>query len=136
MQAIFKNSIYAAAFLSTTALSGCVGEMQGVERGSGAPVKFSFEQGMDSDSLTATMNGEQFNGKSVPVNSGAFFGNTFGGASFYGSTSGNKYVATLFGSKGSTMRCDVTYADAGGFTASGGVGVCQHSNGRFIDVMW
>ena len=134
----FKNKIFTVGLLliATVALSGCVGEMQGVERGSGKPIKFNFEQGLDSDVLTANINSEDFKGKSVQANSSAFFGNTFGGAGFFGTTSGSKYVATLFGSKGSTMRCDLTYADAGGFTGSGGVGVCQHSNGRLIDVMW
>lgn len=110
--------------------------MHGVERGSGKPIKFHYEQGMESDLLTATINGEEFKGKAVPANSSAFIASSFGGADFIGTTTGNKIAATLFGSKGSTLRCDLTYADASGFTASGGVGVCQHSNGRFIDVMW
>lgn len=44
--------------------------------------------------------------------------------------------ALLFGSKGSSLRCEMTFADPMMGTSAGGVGACQHSDGRVIDVMW
>ena len=48
------------------ALSACSGTMQGVTRGTGEAVKFSYEQGMNSDTLTAVVGTETFKGKAVP----------------------------------------------------------------------
>lgn len=132
----FEKQLRAGILLGTIFLSGCVGEMQGVVRGTGQQVKMSFEQGMESDTLVATIGDEVFKGKSVPANSQSFFANGFGGGGLFGEVSSSKFVATLLGSKGSTMRCDLNYADSSGFTASGGVGLCQHSNGRLVDVVW
>ena len=39
------------------ALSACSGTMNGVTRGTGEAVTFSYEQGMDSDTLTAAISG-------------------------------------------------------------------------------
>ena len=47
------------------ALSACSGTMNGVTRGTGEAVTFSYEQGMDSDTLTAAISGETFRGKAV-----------------------------------------------------------------------
>lgn len=122
--------------------------MKGAVRGTGQPVQFSFEQGMGGgDTMTAVIDGETFQGKAVMRGASASVGTGFGtaysgGMSAYGtgtmigmSTTGD-FVATLLGSRGSSLNCELQYADAGGFTAAGGVGVCRHSDGRIIDVVW
>lgn len=52
----------------------------------------------------------------------------------YGTT--NRFIAVLLGDKGNALNCQMRYADSSGFTTSGGVGICQHSDGRIIDVVW
>lgn len=130
-----------------TGLAACSGTMQGVMRGSGQPVQFSYEQGMDSDTLTAVIDGESFRGKSVmrgaSTTVGTGFGTVraagttaFGTTTVFGSTYTGDFVAVLLGSQGSSLSCQLQYADSSGFTTSGGVGVCQHSDGRVIDIVW
>jgi hypothetical protein len=132
---------------SISLLSACGGTMQGVVRGSGQPVQFSYEQGISSDTLTAVIDGETFNGKAVMRGASTTIGTGFGTATAGSSTAfgttaivGSRYtgdfVATLLGSKGSTLSCQLQYADSSGFTTAGGVGVCQHSDGRVIDIVW
>jgi hypothetical protein len=127
--------------------TACGGTMQGVIRDSGTPIQFSYEQGMSSDTLTAVVDGETFQGKAVMTDArttvGNVYGNTYGsgGVGFtsgtvIGSSYSGRVAATLFGNRGSTMRCQLQYADSSGFTTAGGVGVCQHSDGRVIDVLW
>jgi hypothetical protein len=134
-------------FVAVALLSACGGTMQGVVRGTGQPVQFTYEQGASSDSLTAVIDGETFQGKAVMRGASTTVGTAFGTA-YAGSTSafgtstliGSSYtgdfVATLLGSRGSTLSCQLQYADSSGFTTAGGVGVCQHSDGRVIDVVW
>ena len=130
-----------------SSLAACSGTMQGVTRGSGKPVQFTYEQGMDSDTLTAVIDGEAFRGKSVmrgaTTTVGTGFGTAaaggmtaFGTTTLIGSTSTGDFVAVLLGSRGSSLSCQLQYADSSGFTTSGGVGVCQHSDGRMIDIIW
>ena len=133
MRALAKSMFL---LMTTGVLSGCAGEMQGVVRGKGTPVKFSYEQGMNSDTLTAVVDGEQFNGKAVMADSRSVFGTTLSGNSIFGTSTSGQFVATLLGSKGSTMRCNLNYADSSGFTGAGGVGVCEHNDGRIIDIVW
>lgn len=140
------KSIIVAASL-TLLLGACAGTMQGVVRGTGQPVQFSYEQGMDSDTLRAVIDGESFQGKAVMRGASTSFGTAFGTAysgtasafgtsSIVGSTYTGDFVATLLGSRGSSLSCQLQYADSSGFTAMGGVGVCQHSDGRIIDIVW
>ena len=128
-------------------VGGCGGNMQGVIRGTGQPVTFSYEQGVSSDSLTAVIDGEQFTGKAVMRGATSTFGTGFGTASsgsstanvstsIFGSTTTGDFVATMLGNRGSSLSCQLQYADSSGFTAAGGVGVCQHSDGRVIDIVW
>jgi hypothetical protein len=130
-----------------TGLAACSGTMQGVMRGSAQPVQFSYEQGMDSDTLTAVIDAESFRGKSVmrgaSTTVGTGFGTVraagttaFGTTTVFGSTYTGDFVAVLLGSQGSSLSCQLQYADSSGFTTSGGVGVCQHSDGRVIDIIW
>lgn len=124
---------------SIAALAACGGTMQGVVRGEGTRVQFQYEQGMDHDFYTAVLDGETFKGQAVQANATSGSGVGFVDGTtvpvFTSTTTGN-LVAVLFGDRGSTMRCNMNYADSSGFTSLGGVGVCQHSDGRVVDVMW
>jgi hypothetical protein len=66
-------------------LSACSGQMQGVVRGTGQPAVFNYEQGMDSDSYTAVLDGEAFKGRAVMDGAGTTMGTGFGsaGGSFF-----------------------------------------------------
>ena len=122
-----------------TLLVACAGTMQGVVRGEGTRVTFKYEQGIYRDFYEVTIDGEYFKGQAVHADArtgvgvGVADGTTV--PVITSSTSGN-IVAVMFGDKGSTMRCNMNYADSSGFTTMGGVGVCQHSEGRVIDIMW
>lgn len=140
------KSILLGAVLVAT-LSACGGNMQGVVRDSGQPVIFAYEQGMSSDSLTAEIDGEAFAGKAVMRGASTTVGTAFGTATagtttafgtstLIGSSYTGDFVATLIGNRGSTLSCQLQYADSSGFTTAGGVGVCQHSDGRVIDIVW
>ena len=118
------------------ALSACSGTMQGVTRGTGEAVKFSYEQGMNSDTLTAVVGTETFKGKAVPRGRQSIQATTWSGDAIFGSSSTGEFVAVLLGSRGSSLSCQLQYANAEGYTNSGGVGVCRHSDGRMIDVVW
>ena len=120
-------------------LSGCAGEMKGVVRGEGTPIRFGYEQGIDRDFYSVTLDGETFTGQAVDAGATSGFGTVFSGSSVTMvptfSSSGN-FVAVLFGDMGSTMRCRMNYVDTSGFTTMGGVGICEVSDGRIIDVSW
>jgi len=125
-----------AAFLVLTA---CSGTMQGVVRGQGTPVQFQYEQGMESDTYTAQVSGEQFSGKAVQADARSGFGTVFGAgmpSTIMTSSSSGNFIATLLGIRGSTLRCQMNYASSLGETSAGGVGVCNHSDSRVIDVVW
>lgn len=117
-------------------LSACSGTMQGVTRGTGEAVQFSYQQGVDSDMLTAVISGETFQGKAVQRGNRTMTATTWSGDSMFGTSSTGDAVAVLIGSRGSSLSCQLQYADASGFTTSGGVGICQHSDKRVIDVVW
>lgn len=124
-------------------LASCSGEMTGQVRGTGERVKFAFEQGLDHDKYTAVIGNETFAGKAVMDGSTSTFGNAFGNiggqfgsATVYGIGLTNRFVAVLLGDKGNSLNCQMRYADSTGETSSGGVGVCQHTDGRIIDVVW
>ena len=113
--------------------------MDGVVRGEGTRVTIRYEQGMDRDFYEMTVDGENFKGQAVHADARTGVGVGFAAGAavpvITSSTSGN-IVAVMFGDQGSTMRCNMNYADSSGFTTMGGVGVCQHSDGRLIDIMW
>lgn len=134
-------------------LGGCAGTMNGMVRSSGHPVSIAYNQSTDHDDLKVTMpDGETFTGKAVMVGKSTSLGYSFGSATASsskghyaaGSRSAfgvvNTYTgnmqAVLFGNRGHTMRCNFQYADASGFTADGGIGLCETSDGRVIDVQW
>lgn len=117
----------------------CSGEMDGRVRGTGESIVFNYEQGLDRDFYTASIGDESFKGQAVDAGAstgvGTVLGATGAATGVFSTTTGS-FVATLFGDKGSTMRCQMNYADSSGFTSIGGVGVCYHSDGRIVDVMW
>ena len=120
-------------------LAGCSGTMQGVVRGEGTRVQFQYEQGVDRDFYKTALDGENFSGQAINTGATSGVGTVFTGSTIgtviTSSTSGN-FVAVLLGDRGSTMRCQMNYADSSGLTSMGGVGLCQHSDGRVIDVTW
>ena len=121
-------------------LIGCAGTMQGVVRGTGDKIVFNYEQGMESDTLTTSIGEENFQGKAVMRGASSISGNAIGSdgssTTFFGTTTTGDVIAKLIGSKGSTLSCDLQYASSDGFTNAGGIGVCKHSDGRIIDVLW
>lgn len=142
-----------AALAISTLLVGCSGAMNGMVRNDGTRVSIAYEQGMDHDKLSVTMpDGETFTGKVVMVGASSGIVSGFGSASAYSSTGNYAYgtgstfgvvntytgnmQGVLFGDKGHTMRCKFQYADTSGFTTSGGVGLCETSDNRVIDVQW
>lgn len=131
-----KNSILVYAALS---LAGCAGEMTGQVRGTGERVVFKYEQDFDQDRYSTVIGGETFSGKAVMDGSTSGVGTVFGDgwdSAIFGSTTTNRFVAVLLGNKGNSLNCQMRYADSSGFTSSGGVGQCLHSDGRIIDVVW
>ncbi|MCY4150652.1 MAG: hypothetical protein OXE94_00230 [Aestuariivita sp.] len=124
-----------------TFLVACGGTMDGVVRGEGTPVTIQYAQGMVRDFYEMTVDGENFKGQAVPADARTGVGVGVGWAAgttvsvVTSSTSGN-VVAVMFGDQGATLRCNMNYAESSGFAAFGGVGICQHSDGRMIDIMW
>ena len=126
---------FVVASVLALSLSACSGNMQGVVRGTGQPITFAYEQGVSSDSLTATIDQEVFAGKAVMRGASTMLGNV-GLFTLVASSYTGDFVATLIGNQGSTLSCQLQYADSSGLTTAGGVGVCQHSDGRLIDIIW
>ena len=136
-----------AAIVGVGLLSGCMtGDMRAVSS-SGAPVTFKFSQGISSDTYTAQIGGESFEGRAVMADASTNFGTAFGtaysanGSSFgtantIGFSSGGKFTAVMLGDEGSTLRCLMQYADSSGLTNFGGVGECTHSDGSRLDIVW
>lgn len=92
--------------------------MHGMIRGSGERVTMSYKQAMNHDNVIVTLpDGETFEGKVVRETRGNMRG-------------------TLFGNRGHTMTCKLHYADSSGNTGGGGVGLCETSDGRQMDVQW
>lgn len=119
------------------AITGCSGTMQGVVRGEGTPVHFAYEQGMDRDFYSATIDGESFSGQAIDAGATSGVGTVCACGGFgtvVTTNSSGNFVAVLMGDRGSSMRCQMNYADSSGLTSMGGVGICQHSDGRIIDV--
>ena len=144
---VAMNGKILSVLCAVAILGGCAGSMEGVVRETGQPMQFQYEQGMSSDSITAVLGDETFKGKAVMDGATTSVGTGFGSTQFgyntvsstvtvVDSTYTGNFVAVLFGSKGSTMNCQLRYADSSGFTSFGGVGVCKHSDGRVIDVVW
>jgi len=134
-------------------LSGCAGTMNGMVRNTGDRITINYQQGMEHDDLHVVMpDGETFIGKAVMVGRSSGIGWGFGsasattstGTSAHGTGSAFSVIETytgnmqgvLFGDRKHTMRCKLQYADSSGFTTSGGVGMCETSDGRVIDVQW
>lgn len=125
--------------VSFVVLSACSGPMQGVVRGEGTRVQIEYEQGMDRDYYRTTIDGENFSGQAIDAGAtsgvGAVFSNSAVGTVLTSNSSGN-FMAVLLGDRGSAMRCQMNHADSSGITTAGGIGLCQHSDGRVIDVTW
>jgi hypothetical protein len=134
-------------------VTGCAGTMQGMVRGTGQIVQINYDQALAHDNLKVVLpDGETFIGKAVQVGNSLSIGSAFGSgtaitsrgqvvsgmASGFGvvSTFSGNVQAVMFGNRGRSMQCRLKYADSSGFTSAGGVGVCETSDGKVIDVMW
>ena len=120
-------------------LAGCTGQMTGMIRGSGERVIFEYAQKGGSDEYTTVISGEYFQGRAVMVDATSSYGTVYtssGTSSTYEDTATGKVKAVLLGNRGSTLQCEMQYADQLGATNAGGVGECTHSDGRVIDVVW
>ncbi|NIY79979.1 hypothetical protein HCZ23_10930 [Celeribacter sp. HF31] len=126
------------SILSLTILTACSGTMTGQVRETGEKVQFNYEQGMDHDIYTAKIGNETFKGKAIMDGSSSTYANAWGEGftNIFGTTSTNKFIAVLLGDQGHSLNCQMRYADSSGFTASGGIGICKHSDGRVIDIVW
>lgn len=113
--------------------------MTGQFRETGERIQFSYEQSLDHDNYSVVIGNESFTGKAVMDGATSSFGTAVNGGNWVSlltSTSTNRFVAVLLGDKGNTLNCVMNYADSSGFTAAGGVGLCKHSDGRLIDIVW
>lgn len=142
-----KYKLISLIVVVSGSLSACGGNMEGVVRGTGQPVTFAYVQGVSSDNLTTEIDGETFSGRAVMRGSSTTIGTAigavtagtataFGTSTLIASSYTGNVVATLIGNRGSSLSCQLQYADSSGFTTAGGVGVCQHSDGRVIDIVW
>jgi hypothetical protein len=123
-------------------LTSCAtsGTMQGMMRASGERITMSYEQAALHDDLQVTLpDGETFKGKVVME--GASTGLGYGSDTATGTAVGAVATYTggmrgvLFGDKGHTMVCRFQYADPG-HSDAGGVGLCETSDGKAIDMQW
>lgn len=130
------KSLKILILLSCFSLSACAGTMNGMIRGSGKQISIGYTQNMQSDTLQVTMpDGEIFIGKAVMTNKSTSTVMVSGNFGVVQNSTGN-VQAVLFGNKGHTMNCKFHYADSSGDTTDGGIGVCETSNGKMIDVQW
>jgi len=144
------NSIVAVfiSVLFMVILSSCSGKMQGMVQQSGELVRFEFEDTtLGYGKLKAILSdGEIFKGKFIDESSsssGIGFGTAWSGGNIIQGTtfgtvesySGNTH-AVLFGNKKNTMKCKFRVSDPNIGLPSGGVGICQISDGRVIDVQF
>ena len=121
--------------IALAGMAACSGTMDGVVRGDGTRVELQYEQGLHRDYFTAVVDGESFKGQGVFAAANTSIGSGLGGIAAANSY-GSNVVAVMFGNEASTMHCNLNYADSTGFTSAGGIGVCEHSDGRIIDVIW
>lgn len=135
----FKSDYFKYLILvSCLSLSACAspGTMNGMIRGSGKQISIGYTQSFQHDNLQVMMpDGEFFTGKAVKANSSTSTVMVGGNFGVVQNNTGNMQ-AVLFGNKGRTMNCKFHYADSSGYTTSGGVGVCETSSGKIIDVQW
>ncbi len=127
--------------------------MNGMVRGSGQIIQVQYEQGAQHDSLTLQMpDGEIFKGKAVPIGRSVTNSSSFSSATAYSSrgtmasgfgsgfgtstTATGQFSAILFGNRGNSIKCQLQYSDPKGLTTAGGVGYCETSNGKSIDLQW
>jgi len=126
-------------------LSGCANTMQGQMHSPKSKkteiVSFNFTTPIwDSGEITATTpDGEIFKGKYVNKN-GTSYGVGFGfggdGGMFGGKNYSGDMVATLIGNKGHSMQCIFTPNHTGINVWKSGIGKCDVSDGRKIDVVF
>jgi len=132
MHSAGKIKLILAILGAMALLSSCSGGMRGMIQGGGEPVNFQFEDtGFRYGEIRTTLpDGEKFEGKFVEEWTSAHGTGSETVEAYSG------YVeAVLFGDKGHTMNCRFRTPDSLGLL-SGGIGRCQVSDGRVIDVQF
>ena len=124
---------------------GCSGQIDGVIRRDAKRIEITYTASrLTAAELTAVLpNGEQFRGKAESLDRTQDALETASTASSLQSGSfeavqsfpGNS-KATLSGNRGNVIKCRFKITDAIIGFSSGGVGICQVSDGRIIDVFF
>ena len=130
------------------AVYGCSGTMQGIVQPGRITATFYFEEtGMGHGTLRTTLpDGERCQVKHVYQSSTAFgtgYGTARSGPATASASSfsmveaySRNVEAVLFGDRSHTLKCRFRVADTFTGMTSGGIGVCQVSEGRVIDVQF
>ena len=129
--------IITLAFISGIFLQGCapvIGTMQGMLKGEKEKVIFTYSYiGVDykAGELSVTLpDGERFAGKYVQQSA------SDRQVPFAFRSRGAGMEAILLGDKGNSMKCRFMLNDKAGGIDWGGIGICEVSDGRNINVQW
>ena len=125
-------------------LSACSGIMKGMIQQGGDLVEFQYEGGGFGygEILTTLPDGEKFEGKFVEESVNNCFCPGLGFQKTHGNKPGDVesnlgiFDAVLFGNKGHTMKCWFRLADSKIGLSGGGIGTCQVSDDRIIDLQF
>jgi len=149
----FQNQILIGCFCLSL-LAGCMGsKMSGVKSGlmtNSQSVTMHYQRTLFdvfSDTYATTIDGESFKCRAVLIDTLTTTGNASGttfsaygsstvNTTSYSSTATGRVKALLIGDRGSTLKCLMDYANKEGYTPSGGIGECIHSDGRKINFSW
>jgi hypothetical protein len=138
-----KIFVFAALLMAATA--GCTGKLNGVIKRDAQRVDILYtDSRLANAELVAIMpDGERFSGKSERLGKNEAMAEAFGTDDAEDSThfkevlafSGNAQ-ATLSGNRGNVIKCRFRITDILMGFSSGGVGLCQISDGRTIEVFF
>jgi len=136
---------YGVAALLLIVMMGCSGQLEGVIRRDAKRIQITYtDSRLSVAELTAVLpDGEQFHGRAEKFDRDKEMMEMNLAAKDDGSGSfdalqgfnGNS-MATLAGNRGNLIKCRFKIADVIMGFPSGGAGICQHSDGRVIDVFF
>jgi hypothetical protein len=136
---------YGVAALLLIVMMGCSGQLEGVIRRDAKRIQIIYtDSRLSVAELTAVLpDGEQFHGRAekfdrdkemMEMNLAA----KDDGSGLFDALQGfnGNSMATLAGNRGNLIKCRFKIADVIMGFPSGGAGICQHSDGRVIDVFF
>ena len=133
------------AALLLVVILGCSGQIEGVIRRDAKRIQIIYSDSrLSTAELTVVLpDGEQFHGKSEKFDrdkdmmerNSTNTDNTSGYFDALLGFNGNA-MATLTGNRGNVIKCRFKIADVIMGFPSGGAGICQHSDGRVMDVFF